>query len=105
MNLKPLEDKLVALLGPVEGVAVAIPALLAQTPQFITLADEAVKFVDDGVAALKGSDKLALVKAMAQAALTELNPSLLTQFTSIWGLLGPVITLIVQLRKLGFIKF
>jgi hypothetical protein len=100
MNIQALETKIVSVLNVAEGVA---KVLTDQIPTFINLADEAAKFADEGAQALKGADKLALVKAMADAALTELG--LGAEFGVFWAALSPVITLLVQLRKLGIVKF
>lgn len=99
MNLQAIEQKLVSVLS---GAEQAAAVLAAQIPNFIKLADEATTFVDDAAKALKGADKLQLVKKMAEAALDELN--LGADFAAVWAVLGPLITLIVQLRKLGLLK-
>lgn len=114
MNLQSLEQSVVKALTSVGSIAADVGpianTIVSQIPTFINLADSAVTFLEDGAKALTGANKLTLVKEMAQAAVNDLGLSndaaqIEAAFSAIWAVLAPAVTVIVQLRKLGLVKF
>jgi hypothetical protein len=102
MNLEKIAQKVADLLGDAAHIAAPI---VAQLPTFISLADEAADLIGDAAKALKGADKLKLVKSMAEALANELDPNFAPRFAALWAVLSPIVTTIVQLKKLGLVKF
>ena len=96
---KPIADAGVGVAGalnPAVGVtASAIEAVILDIPKFIDLADEVLTGVS-------GPNKLAAVKAALVAAINALDPKLEPALEAAWGVIGPVISMIVTLKRFGF---
>lgn len=114
MNLKPLADRVAAILtaaapavssaqsfaGAASPVGLICEVIL-DIPKFIDVAEELTATLGTSVT---GPQKLAAVRAAILAGLNEINPVFGTAFDKAWALIAPVISMIVTFRKFG-IKF
>lgn len=76
--------------GAIAGLVLALPGMI-----------DAAETLASGVSGVSGPQKLQAVKAAVIAGLNEVNPNLGAVADHLWALVGPVVSMLVALSKIG----